>query len=70
MTTYGPQGATQGERCSNITATYTCPGCYTDYDKPVTSCTRCAAPLRCYTEQVPHYQCEIAGPDKDDEDEP
>ncbi len=59
MTTYGPQGATDGEKCSNMTETYTCPGCYTDYDKRVSRCDRCNAPLRCYKEEVPHYVCEV-----------
>lgn len=56
---YGPNKAEPGERCSNADERYTCPGCYMDFPAPVSECPNCGAPLKCYIEHFPHYQCEV-----------
>lgn len=67
--TYGKFDVPVGEKCGNLTDTYTCPGCYHDVDEDATECQNCSAPIRCYTEEVTNYYCQIRDPDEDDKSE-
>lgn len=67
--TYGKMDAAVGEKCGNLDDRFTCPGCYTDHFSIVTECSNCAAPLKCYEEEVTNYFCAIRDPHEDNEDD-